>query len=43
MSPTRCMSTAMVYIDTKINSEAVVLAAHAAGDIDDTVIRPGDV
>ncbi len=32
-----------VYTDTKINSEAVVLAAHAAGDIDITVIRPGDV
>jgi len=32
-----------VYTDTKVNSEAVVLAAHAAGDIDVTVIRPGDV
>lgn len=32
-----------VYTDTKINSEAVVLAAHAAGEIDATVIRPGDV
>lgn len=32
-----------VYTDTKINSEAVVLAAHAAGEIDVTVIRPGDV
>lgn len=32
-----------VYTDTKINSEAVVLAAHAAREIDVTVIRPGDV
>lgn len=32
-----------VYTDTKINSEAVVLAAHAAGGIDVTVVRPGDV
>lgn len=31
------------YADTKINGEAVVLAAHAAGRIDVTVIRPGDV
>jgi hypothetical protein len=32
-----------VYTDTKVNSEAVVLAAHAAGVIEVTVIRPGDV
>lgn len=32
-----------VYTDTKINSEAVVLAAHAAGETAVTVIRPGDV
>lgn len=32
-----------VYTDTKVNSEAVVLAAHGAGEIDVTVIRPGDV
>jgi nucleoside-diphosphate-sugar epimerase len=32
-----------VYTDTKVNSEAVVLAAHAAREIDVTVIRPGDV
>ncbi|BBY45215.1 NAD-dependent epimerase/dehydratase family protein [Mycolicibacterium celeriflavum] len=32
-----------VYTDTKVNSEAVVLAAHAAKEIDVTVIRPGDV
>jgi nucleoside-diphosphate-sugar epimerase len=31
------------YHDTKINSEAVVLAAHAAGEIEVTVIRPTDV
>ncbi|MEO8816295.1 MAG: NAD-dependent epimerase/dehydratase family protein, partial [Mycobacterium sp.] len=31
------------YTDTKINAEAVVLAAHAAQEIDVTVIRPGDV
>jgi nucleoside-diphosphate-sugar epimerase len=31
------------YADTKINGEAVVLAAHAAGLIDATVVRPGDV
>lgn len=31
------------YADTKINGEAVVLAAHAAGRIDGTIIRPGDV
>ncbi|UGT93515.1 NAD-dependent epimerase/dehydratase family protein [Mycobacterium ostraviense] len=32
-----------VYTNTKVNSEAVVLAAHAAREIDVTVIRPGDV
>lgn len=32
-----------VYTDTKVNSEAVVLAAHGAGQIDVTVVRPGDV
>ncbi len=31
------------YADTKINGEAVVLAAHAAGLIDCTIVRPGDV
>jgi nucleoside-diphosphate-sugar epimerase len=31
------------YQDTKIASEAVVLAAHAAGEIAATVVRPGDV
>ncbi|WP_183092371.1 NAD-dependent epimerase/dehydratase family protein [Nocardioides stalactiti] len=32
-----------VYTDTKVNSEAVVFAAHAAGEIAATVVRPGDV
>lgn len=32
-----------VYVNTKIASEQVVLAAHAAGEIEVTVIRPGDV
>jgi nucleoside-diphosphate-sugar epimerase len=31
------------YADSKIAGEAVVLAAHAAGLIDVTVVRPGDV
>ena len=31
------------YVDTKIASEQVVLQSHAAGEIDCTVIRPGDV
>lgn len=31
------------YTDTRVNSEAVVLAAHAAGELDATIIRPGDV
>jgi nucleoside-diphosphate-sugar epimerase len=31
------------YPDTRVNSEAVVLAAHAAGEIDCTIVRPGDV
>jgi len=32
-----------VYVNTKIASEQVVLQAHAAGRIEATVIRPGDV
>lgn len=32
-----------VYVNTKIASEQVVLQAHAAGRIDVTVLRPGDV
>jgi nucleoside-diphosphate-sugar epimerase len=35
--------TGMPYTDTKIASEQVVLAAHAAGEIPCTIIRPGDV
>jgi nucleoside-diphosphate-sugar epimerase len=31
------------YVDTKIASEQVVLAAHAAGEIECTIVRPGDV
>ncbi|HTM83994.1 MAG TPA: NAD-dependent epimerase/dehydratase family protein, partial [Mycobacterium sp.] len=31
------------YVDTKVNSEHVVLAAQAAGEIATTIIRPGDV
>jgi nucleoside-diphosphate-sugar epimerase len=35
--------TGAPYTDTKIASEQVVLAAHAAGEIPCTVVRPGDV
>ena len=31
------------YVDTKIAAEHVVLQAHAAGEIDCVVVRPGDV
>lgn len=31
------------YADTKIASEQVVLQAHAAGEIEATIVRPGDV
>jgi nucleoside-diphosphate-sugar epimerase len=31
------------YVDTKIASEQVVLAAHASGEIPCTIVRPGDV
>lgn len=31
------------YPDTRVNSEAVVMTAHAAGEISATVVRPGDV
>ncbi len=31
------------YVDTKVASEQVVLQAHAAGELECTVIRPGDV
>lgn len=35
--------TGRVYGDTKIAAEQVVLAAHAAGEADAVVLRPGDV
>jgi nucleoside-diphosphate-sugar epimerase len=38
-----CEPNGVPYVDTKIASEALVLRAHAAGEIDCTVIRPGDV
>lgn len=31
------------YVDTRVASEQVVLQAHAAGEVNVTVIRPGDV
>lgn len=31
------------YTDSRVNSEAVVLAAHACGEVDATIVRPGDV
>ena len=31
------------YVDTKVAGEQVVLQAHAAGEIDAVVVRPGDV
>ena len=31
------------YVDTKIASEQVVLAAHADGEVPCTIVRPGDV
>ena len=35
--------TGAPYTDTKIASEQVVLAAHAAGELPCTIVRPGDV
>jgi len=35
--------TGVAYVDTKIAAEQVVLQAHAAREIEATVIRPGDV
>jgi len=37
------MPTGNPYVDTKIASEQVVLAAHAAREIDCTIIRPADI
>ncbi len=31
------------YVDTKVAAEALVLGAHAAGEIACTIVRPGDV
>lgn len=31
------------YVDTKVASEQVVLQAYAAGEVDCTIVRPGDV
>jgi nucleoside-diphosphate-sugar epimerase len=36
-------TTGVAYVDTKVAAEQVVLQAHAAGDLEVTVIRPGDV
>jgi nucleoside-diphosphate-sugar epimerase len=38
-----CEPNGVPYVDTKIASEALVLRAHAAGEINTTIIRPGDV
>jgi len=35
--------TGFSYPDTKIGAEAVLLAAHARGDIEMVIVRPGDV
>jgi nucleoside-diphosphate-sugar epimerase len=35
--------TGVAYVDTKIASEQVVLAAHASGEAVVTVVRPGDI
>jgi nucleoside-diphosphate-sugar epimerase len=37
------MPTGNPYVDTKIASEQVVLAAHAAGEMTCTIIRPADI
>jgi nucleoside-diphosphate-sugar epimerase len=37
------ITTGNSYVDTKISSEHTVLAAHAGGELDCTIIRPGDV
>ncbi len=37
------MPTGNPYVDSKIASEHVALAAHAAGEIDCTVLRPADI
>lgn len=37
------MPTGNPYVDTKIASEHAVLVAHAAGELDCTIIRPADI
>jgi len=37
------MPTGNPYVDTKIASEQVILAAHSAGEINCTIIRPADI
>jgi len=37
------ITTGNSYVDTKITSEHAVLASHASGETDCTIIRPGDV
>lgn len=39
--PVRC--NGVPYVDTKVAGEQVVLMAHARGEVECTVIRPGDV
>jgi nucleoside-diphosphate-sugar epimerase len=39
--PVRC--NGVPYVDSKVMGEQVVLQAHAAGEIDSTIVRPGDV
>lgn len=39
--PLRCNGVA--YVDTKIASEQLVFQAHAAGELEATIVRPGDV
>lgn len=39
--PLRC--NGVPYVDTKIVAEQLVLQAHAAGEVEGTVLRPGDV
>ena len=41
--PVRVSGGLSSYTDTKVNSEQVVLAAHAAGEIECVVVRPCDV
>jgi len=38
-----CRVTGYSYPDTRVNSEAVALRAHVCGDVDVTIVRPGDV